>query len=52
MNGSFLYSQIDGFDYQPGYLYRLKVRETRLLPAQVPADTSSIRYELVEPDGD
>jgi hypothetical protein len=42
------YTQIHGFDYQPGYLYRLRVRETDLPPAQVPADASSIRYDLVE----
>jgi heat shock protein HslJ len=42
------YSQIRGFDYEPGYLYRLRVRETPLPPEQVPADASSIRYELVE----
>lgn len=41
------YSQIQGFDYEPGYLYRLVVRETKLPPDQVPADASSIRYELV-----
>jgi hypothetical protein len=42
------YSQIDGFDYEPGYLYRLLVRETRIPESQVPADASSIRYELVD----
>jgi hypothetical protein len=42
------YTQINGFDYRPGYRYRLLVRETRLPPEQVPADASSIRYELVE----
>ena len=42
------YAQISGFDYEPGYLYRLRVRETRLPPEQVPADASSIRYELLE----
>jgi hypothetical protein len=42
------YSQIRGFDYEPGFLYRLRVRETRLPPEQVPADASSIRYELIE----
>ena len=42
------YSEIQGFDYEPGYLYRLRVRETRLPPEQVPADASSIRYELLE----
>ncbi len=42
------YSSIQGFDYEPGYLYLLRVRETQLPAAQVPADASSIRYELVE----
>jgi hypothetical protein len=44
----FFYSQIRGFDYQPGYLYRLRVLETPLPPEQVPADASSIRYDLIE----
>ncbi len=42
------YSSIQGFDYEPGYLYLLRVRETELPAAQVPADASSISYELVE----
>ena len=42
------YTPIHGFDYQPGYLYRIRVRETALPPEQVPADASSIRYDLVE----
>lgn len=42
------YSEIRGFEYRPGYLYRLRVRETSLPPGQVPADASSIRFELVE----
>lgn len=42
------YSDIEGFDYQPGYLYRIRVREEKLDPAQVPADGSSIKYTLVE----
>ena len=41
------YSSIKGFDYQPGYLYRVLVREEQLDPSQVPADASSIRYTLV-----
>ncbi|TXF90087.1 DUF4377 domain-containing protein [Neolewinella aurantiaca] len=43
-----LYSGIEGFDYETGYVYQLKVSETRLPPAQVPADASSIKYTLVE----
>jgi hypothetical protein len=42
------YASIDGFAYEPGYVYRLLVRETPLPRDQVPADASSIRYELVE----
>ncbi len=41
------HSSIIGFDYEPGYLYRVRVLEERLDPSQVPADTSSIRYTLV-----
>lgn len=43
----FFYSNIVGFDYEPGYLYRIRVREEQLDPAQVPADASSIKYTLV-----
>lgn len=43
-----LYQGIDGFEFQPGDLYRLKVRVIELPPEQVPADASSRRYELVE----
>ena len=41
------YSEIEGFEYEPGYLYRIRVREEKLDPAQVPADASSIKYTLV-----
>lgn len=41
------YSAIEGFDYEPGYLYRIKVREEKRDPEDVPADASSIRYILV-----
>ena len=44
----YFYSSIDGFDYEPGYLYRLKVRETKRDAAQTPADASTIVYTLVE----
>ena len=42
------YSNIEGFDYVPGFLYKLSVRETKLPPEQVPADASSLRYTLLE----
>ncbi|MFV0237024.1 MAG: DUF4377 domain-containing protein [Flavobacteriales bacterium] len=42
------YSQIEGFKYQPGYLYKLKVSVEDLDPKTLPADVSSKRYKLVE----
>ncbi len=42
------YDRIDGFDYEEGFLYHLRVRETQLDPATVPADASSMTYQLVE----
>ncbi|WP_177190183.1 DUF4377 domain-containing protein [Myroides guanonis] len=40
------YSNIKGFDYEPGYRYELMVKETAIPLNQVPADASSINYEL------
>lgn len=40
------YGSIAGFDYEPGFDYELKVNKTEV--ANPPADSSSIRYELVE----
>lgn len=40
------YSQIEGFDFQAGYIYKIKVLEEKL--ENVPADASSIRYTLVK----
>jgi heat shock protein HslJ len=42
------YSNIEGFDYRPGFVYKIKVRETELDESQVPADASSVMYELIE----
>ena len=42
------YADIAGFDYQPGYRYRIRVHEEKIDPDQVPADGSSIKYTLVE----
>ena len=43
----YFYSNIEGFDYEPGFLYRIRVREEKLDLSQVPADASSIKYTLV-----
>ncbi|MFV0530521.1 MAG: DUF4377 domain-containing protein [Flavobacteriales bacterium] len=42
------YSKIEGFEYQPGYIYKLKVAVEDLDPKNIPADTSSKRYKLIE----
>lgn len=40
------YTEIEGFEYEPGFIYKLKVKEEQL--ENVPADASSIKYTLVE----
>lgn len=40
------YSPIQGFEFESGYLYKLKVKEEQLENA--PADASSIKYTLVK----
>lgn len=42
----YMYSDIEGFDYEPGFEYVLKVRTEKI--ANPPADSSSIRYALLE----
>lgn len=41
-----LYTPIKGFDYQPGYLYKLSLKETTI--ARPPADGSAIQRTLVK----
>ena len=40
-----MYSDIAGFDYQPGYLYEIRIREDAV--PNPPADGSSVRRTLV-----
>lgn len=40
------YDSIDGFEYEPGFRYTLKIRESE--NPNPPADASSIQYELLE----
>ena len=42
------YDEIQGFDYEPGQLYHIRVRETKLDPSQVAQDASTTSYEFVE----
>ncbi len=41
-----LYSRIEGFEHQAGYLYQLKIKKTQV--ENPPADGSSIRYQLIK----
>lgn len=42
----FFYSQIEGFEFEPGYSYALRVRIEPV--ANAPADASSLKYTLIE----
>ncbi len=42
------YAPIEGFDFEPGYLYKISVEEEKLDANKVPADASSIKYKLVK----
>ncbi|WP_282123175.1 DUF4377 domain-containing protein [Algibacter mikhailovii] len=45
-NWSNFYTQIEGFDYEPGYLYTIEVRVEDIPEDQIVADGSSIKYIL------
>ncbi|MFM4732478.1 DUF4377 domain-containing protein [Aeromonas salmonicida] len=40
------YQQIEGFQFEPGYRYRLTVSKEQL--TDVPADAPSLRYRLIK----
>jgi len=42
---SYFYDRIEGFDYEPGYIYKLKVERTKK-SGTVPADASAYTYKL------
>lgn len=44
----YFYGTIEGFDYEPGSVYQLRIKETPRSAADTPADASSIIYSLVE----
>ena len=43
---TYFYDQIEGFDYEPGFEYELRINEEKV--ENPPADASSIRWVLVE----
>ncbi|GAB0157423.1 hypothetical protein CHRYSEOSP005_26980 [Chryseobacterium sp. Alg-005] len=45
-NWTNFYSNIEGFTYEPGYEYVLKVKTEKI--ANPPADASSIKYTLIK----
>ncbi|MDC8001735.1 DUF4377 domain-containing protein [Aequorivita todarodis] len=42
------YGNIEGFEYEPGYIYKLSVKKEMLDPATVPTDASTLKYSLVK----
>ena len=42
------YAPINGLEFKEGVLQKISVKETKLDPSQVPADASSIKYDLVK----
>ncbi|PLW79391.1 hypothetical protein C0585_08175 [Candidatus Woesearchaeota archaeon] len=47
VNGKFFYDQIEGFDFEEGYTYELKVEKIEK-SEPIPADANKYRYVLVE----
>jgi len=42
------YGEIEGFEFEPGQLFHLRVEEKKLDPSMVPADGSNMKYTMVE----
>lgn len=47
-NWEVFYSSIEGFEFEKGFLKKIKVKEEILDPKSVPADASSIKYTLIK----
>jgi membrane-bound inhibitor of C-type lysozyme len=47
VDGNNWYSDIEGFDFEAGYEYELKIKKTAR-PEPIPADASAFTYELIE----
>lgn len=39
---------IEGFEYEAGYIYKISVKKENLDPATVPADASTLKYSLIK----
>lgn len=42
------FDSIEGFEFEPGYVYKLRVKEEKLDKTGLPADASSMAYTLVK----
>ena len=47
-NWSLFYSKIEGFEYTPGSIYKLKVSVISLSPDSIPADAPNKKYKLIK----
>jgi heat shock protein HslJ len=43
-----LYTEIEGFNFQNGYRFKVKVAEEKQNTSKIPVDGSSVKYKLVE----
>ncbi|MYM64830.1 DUF4377 domain-containing protein [Pseudomaricurvus sp. HS19] len=49
VDGKTFYQKIDGFTFEEGFDYRLKIRQVQVYTAETaPADAGLYRYQLVE----
>ncbi len=49
VDGKMFYQKIDGFTFEEGFDYRLKIRQVQVhTPETAPADAGLYRYQLVE----
>ena len=50
VDGKLFYDRIDGFDYEQGYVYKLKIERYDAWPGQEepPQDASRYGYRLIE----
>ncbi|MFB1040969.1 MAG: DUF4377 domain-containing protein, partial [Polaribacter sp.] len=42
------YQEIKGFDFEPGYIYKLKISVATLDKSKLPAEKSYLEYKLIE----
>lgn len=47
-NWEFLYTGIEGFNYEPGFEYVLEIKKDTIIGSNPVADRSSIKYTLVK----